>query len=121
MLFKISYLLQLDFSFQFHQLLIITSQSVQCHVSPQTKRTVYKSVQVWMAETEFGAERGRTRDPGAEQRGSAHSLATPYAGPHNYTVLQPRALNIARRIERAIALNVTAQYASQPLQVELLC
>ena len=35
----------------------------------------------------------------------------------NFTVLHPRAIDIARRIERAVAMNVTDKWASVPYQV----
>ena len=37
--------------------------------------------------------------------------------PHNFTVNHPRAFGISKRIEKAIALNVSAQFSSQPFQV----
>ena len=58
------------------------------------RRTIKKSVQAWLDET--------TWDPvtGALAR-----------------VDHPRALDIARRIERAVSMNLTAQHAAQPMQV----
>ena len=37
--------------------------------------------------------------------------------PHNYSVQFPRAQALSKRIERAIFMNVTAQYASSQFQV----
>ena len=35
----------------------------------------------------------------------------------SFTINHPRALNISRRIERAVAMNVTDRWASQPYQI----
>ena len=64
----------------------------------QTRRTVYKSVQAWMYELSF--------------EGSYTSYT-----PEKFTVNYPRAIQVSKRLERAVNMNVTAQLASTSYQV----
>lgn len=60
-------------------------------------KTVHKSVQAWLYE--------RVYDNKSDVYDKSHTV------PH------PRPINLARRIERAVRMNVTDKYSSVPYQV----
>ena len=65
----------------------------------KTLRTVHKSVQTWMTDKTFAG--GKYED---------------YT-PDNFTVHFPRVVDITKRIEKAIFMNVSGQWSSEKLQV----
>ena len=74
-----------------------------------TVRTVYKSVQAWKDTIVFEGEKKVNANQGYAGMGA-------YT-PDNFTVLDPRAERLSRRLERALALNVTNQWSSHTYQV----
>jgi len=70
-------------------------------------RTIYKSVQAWHETIQWEGEKNTSGGyPGNGE----------YT-PHHFTVFDPRAEKLSKRLERALALNVTNQWSSHKYQV----
>ena len=79
--------------------------------TPGKVRIVYKAVQAWKTTILFEGEKDVDVGKGQGYPGLGNYT------PGNFTVLDPRAERLSRRLERALALNVTNQWSSHTYQV----
>ena len=74
-------------------------------------RIVHKAVQAWKNTIQFEGEKDLDVGKGVGYPGLGEYT------PNNFTILDPRAERLSRRLERALALNVTNQWSSHTYQV----